>query len=394
VTLGDSNYMAFGKTAYSDDTNVGFWLGVNANVAQFNIGDGSNYMKWDGASLLIAGTLSILGGSGISNLTDAGALATKDAADYTTDVTGTKPPADADNTQNAVQTGLTLTSGEIRRGTDEILLDFNNRRMTVGSETYQNNGIQLEHNAGLPRAYIGDGGAKYIKYDGTDLIVGPLTTIKGVPSINDGEFNAGETLLFKPQDVTFRETLSANGTFITFPEEVQLYVPGNLNAEQAKIEKVAKSYFLENITYGQYTYVFVVDFNASTLYSGNYLAVGNGYADDASPNLGAWLEYSQGTKYAVVHDGVTRQAQDLGTYSGAERARIKIVAESDGTVMKNVYFYENGTLVATFDSATYSLPSHFVSDPMLVVNVKGLSGNYGALTVWVYHMAYSVYKGS
>jgi hypothetical protein len=47
-----------GKTAYDDDTNVGFWLGSDSDgLAKFNLGGASFYLKWTGTKLEIAGSL-------------------------------------------------------------------------------------------------------------------------------------------------------------------------------------------------------------------------------------------------------------------------------------------------------------------------------------------------
>ncbi|WP_100408455.1 hypothetical protein [Bacillus solitudinis] len=60
----------------------------------------------------MSGSLTITGGSGISNLTDAGALATKDSLGYG-ELTGSKPPTDADRTSTVINGGL-ITSGTIQ----------------------------------------------------------------------------------------------------------------------------------------------------------------------------------------------------------------------------------------------------------------------------------------
>jgi hypothetical protein len=47
-----------GKTAYTDDTNVGFWLGVDSDgLAKLNLGSAAFYLKWTGTKLEIAGSL-------------------------------------------------------------------------------------------------------------------------------------------------------------------------------------------------------------------------------------------------------------------------------------------------------------------------------------------------
>lgn len=52
------------------------------------------YLEADGGTVTLKGSLNIIGGSGVSNLSDAGALATEDAADYGSQVSG-GPPSDA-----------------------------------------------------------------------------------------------------------------------------------------------------------------------------------------------------------------------------------------------------------------------------------------------------------
>ena len=68
---------------------------------KLNIGDANNYLKWDGLNLYVRGNIVIEGGSGIANLTDAGALATLDDIAYAA-ITGAKPPVDADKTADVV----------------------------------------------------------------------------------------------------------------------------------------------------------------------------------------------------------------------------------------------------------------------------------------------------
>lgn len=74
------------------DGVTGVFLGYSGGWKFEIYGNSSNYLRWDGTSLELKGTLTVTGGSGLANFSDAGALATKNAADYTTDVTGAKPP--------------------------------------------------------------------------------------------------------------------------------------------------------------------------------------------------------------------------------------------------------------------------------------------------------------
>src|SRR5512136_1928881 len=47
-----------GKTAYTDDTNTGFWIGVDSDgLGKLNLGGANFYLKWTGTKLEIAGSL-------------------------------------------------------------------------------------------------------------------------------------------------------------------------------------------------------------------------------------------------------------------------------------------------------------------------------------------------
>ena len=82
-----------GQTAYGVGT--GFWLGDVSGISKLSIGSASAYLKWTGSALSIKGSIQIMGGSGIANLSDAGALATLDNVAYAA-ITGAKPPSNAD----------------------------------------------------------------------------------------------------------------------------------------------------------------------------------------------------------------------------------------------------------------------------------------------------------
>ena len=69
-----------GQTAYN--TGTGFWLGLDGVTPKFSLGVTSgNKLLWNGSTLAITGSITITGGSGISNFTDAGILATANSLD-------------------------------------------------------------------------------------------------------------------------------------------------------------------------------------------------------------------------------------------------------------------------------------------------------------------------
>ena len=111
LTLGTSTnpgvFHSVNKPEYTS-TNAGFFLGAtgeapNITAYKLNLGDSTNYLKWNGASLTIAGTIEMTATSTIAGTTAstvvtgaaAGSTANQDstptilAGDHTGDVTGT-----------------------------------------------------------------------------------------------------------------------------------------------------------------------------------------------------------------------------------------------------------------------------------------------------------------
>lgn len=50
------------KAAYTDNT-AGFWAGLVGNTTKLFVGDGTNYLKWDGSAVSIAGTITATAGT-------------------------------------------------------------------------------------------------------------------------------------------------------------------------------------------------------------------------------------------------------------------------------------------------------------------------------------------
>lgn len=56
LTIASGGNIKFGKTAYTDDTNAGLWLGDVSGVAKFNIGSSATkYLHYDGTDLTMLG---------------------------------------------------------------------------------------------------------------------------------------------------------------------------------------------------------------------------------------------------------------------------------------------------------------------------------------------------
>jgi hypothetical protein len=50
----------YGKSSYSDNT-TGYWLGISSNLGKLNLGNATHYVKWDGAGLIVSGTITLSG---------------------------------------------------------------------------------------------------------------------------------------------------------------------------------------------------------------------------------------------------------------------------------------------------------------------------------------------
>jgi len=90
ISLTTSGSIAAGKTAYTDDANVGWFIGyrtVSAGVytPAFNFGGSTKYIKWDGASLTISGTIT---GSSFTSTQGGISIGQSGSYDYLTFTSG------------------------------------------------------------------------------------------------------------------------------------------------------------------------------------------------------------------------------------------------------------------------------------------------------------------
>lgn len=65
LTVGTGGSLQSGKTAYSDITNAGYWIGLDSGIAKIRIGNVSHSagLTWDGTSLAIKGTVTATSGT-------------------------------------------------------------------------------------------------------------------------------------------------------------------------------------------------------------------------------------------------------------------------------------------------------------------------------------------
>lgn len=178
-----------GQTAY--DTGNGWFLGREGNYPRFSLRNAlGQFLRFSENNLEVSG-LTVTSASGVGNFTDAGnlatqdrndldyidgadptalntaaniagqgTLATKNSADWQTQVLGTgKPDDNADVTTTTINGGV-ITTGYIRDSLSNLVVDFANSKITVanpdGLTVSSGGGVTIESGGGLDVKTGGD----------------------------------------------------------------------------------------------------------------------------------------------------------------------------------------------------------------------------------------------
>lgn len=130
------------------------------------------------------------------------------SVDYA-DVTGTKPPANADNTTSAINTGATVTSGGIT---------FNAGGAIKGGQTDYNTGTGwfLGYSGGAYKFSIGNPAGNYMAWDGTDLTVVGKLNGQLIQSYNDHSYSSLSCSYASWTDLQSRTITTTSGSKVTF----------------------------------------------------------------------------------------------------------------------------------------------------------------------------------
>jgi fibronectin type 3 domain-containing protein len=147
------------------------------------------FRYWDGTTTRVSfddagnasfvGTVTIgSGSSGIANLSDAGALATENSADWSTQVSGSGKPSDnADVTVTIIDGGLITTGG--------LQLDGTSAFIRAGKANYADTtaGFWLGRDSSVAKFKVGDA-SNFIDFNGSDLVL-------AVDKLGSGADNSG-----------------------------------------------------------------------------------------------------------------------------------------------------------------------------------------------------------
>lgn len=215
--------IASGKTQFTN-TETGWILGVDKGIPKFYIGNATNYVNWDGSSLLVSGnitaTTGTIGGWTIGTTTLTGGSATLDSAGILTLGTANNVVvlSAADATYrlwignataasapfSVTKTGVVLASNITATGTinatggyigTTTALVFESQGINTGTTGYirggqtdfnTGTGYFLGYSSGAYKLSIGDGGvSKFIYWDGSVL------NINGAVFNNVGTYAVG-----------------------------------------------------------------------------------------------------------------------------------------------------------------------------------------------------------
>ena len=217
------------KTAFTDN-DAGFFLGYDSTAHKLNIGNASNFLKWDGTNVLISGNISFTNAPNISTFTNDSGFTDDTAANaaQTTANTGVANAAAAQTTANTgvanaaaaqttANTGVTNaaaaqgtantansraqnfdTSGDIFQG-----ISVGTGGHVRGGQSAFNNGIGffLGYSGSAYKFSIGNSSGQRLTWDGSTLSVNGNITITstqinsalGYTPTDDTAANAAQT---------------------------------------------------------------------------------------------------------------------------------------------------------------------------------------------------------
>jgi len=162
---------------------------ISAHKYGIYIGDENQFLSYSNGILSIRGTINLLNSISYTSVSGLGALATESSVAYG-DVTGTKPPANADVTLSAINGGLAITGGGLELLSGGAAIRGGKTSFTDDAHS----GFWLGDVSGTTKFIIGKDANIKMTYDGANLtlIGGQLNaaSING-GTITGGSMNAG-----------------------------------------------------------------------------------------------------------------------------------------------------------------------------------------------------------
>ncbi|MBA7579213.1 hypothetical protein ES708_21082 [subsurface metagenome] len=199
ITLNTTGFIrSTGKTYGS--AIAGFWMGYTSGAYKLHIGTTTKYLMWDGVDLNIKGNITLVNTIPNSKVDGLGDLALEDDIAYG-DITGSKPPINADVTLAAIQGELVLYGGG-------LVLKSGGAKIRGGQTSYGvGTGFWLGDVYGTSKFSIGSS-THYLKWTGSYL------DIKGRISV--GGIGTNDEIYFKDSSIYMYDAESGNYKRIFF----------------------------------------------------------------------------------------------------------------------------------------------------------------------------------
>jgi hypothetical protein len=235
--------------------------------------------------------------------------------------------------------GWVINATTIANGTN-IILDAANKKISINSATYGAQGIQLDYNAGTPRAYIGNGTDKYFQFDGTNTSASSIiTALQGSSIFSNCVLMGGGDVGVPMFHQMNTDVLTGSPNYIY---QIEVYVAGNTDIYVSRFSLSDSGVVLDKKA-ATFTSVGLVGQRFGIVRLGSYIFVSmhggvtNEWIYIASDLSGAWTSLGD-------------PASPLTTSGPMATDGTNLYALCSTTVVRK-FTWNSGTLTLTYDSA-------------------------------------------
>ncbi len=195
VLNNNGKFYTQNKTAFTDN-DAGFFLGYDSTAHKLNIGNASNFLKWDGTNVLISGNINFTNAASIdlSDFNNDSGF-TDDTAANAAQGTANTGVANASTAQGTANTANSRaqnfdTSGDIFQG-----ISVGTGGHVRGGQSAFNNGVGffLGYSGSAYKFSIGNSSGGFLTWDGSSLNINGNISFANSPNISSFTNDTGFT---------------------------------------------------------------------------------------------------------------------------------------------------------------------------------------------------------